>query len=146
MGELRELKDDPEGDLEAVVIESSRDKSLGSIATLLVQNGTLSLRETVYADAVSCSVRSMTDAVGKSLKTAEPSVPVSVSGFTEVPAVGATVTRTAHEIEKEAAKAKGIIIPLEESQKLKVILKADFVGTLEAIRQNLASICSTGQA
>lgn len=139
MGELLELKADPEGEFEAIVIESSKDKFIGPVATLLVKNGTLKLRETVYADSIPCSVRTMTDAVGNSLESAGPSVPVQVAGFNEVPVVGSTVTRAAKAAQEQEAKAPTIQIPVEESQKLRVILKSDFAGTLEAIRQNLAS-------
>ncbi len=140
MGELLELKADPDGELVAVVIESSKHKSRGSVATLLVRNGTLSLRETVYAGTIPCSVRLMSDALGKPCQTAGPAMPIEVAGFDAVPPVGAVVTRQPQATETISQTTTALVVPtLTEAQKLKIILKADFVGTLEAIRHNLAS-------
>ncbi len=139
MGEVLELKADPEGELQGVVIESSKHKFRGPVATVLIQNGTLRPHATIFADDIACSVRTMTDAVGQLIEAAGPSLPVEVAGFDSVPPVGASITRQEHSV-VAVAKAAPLMIPsIEEASKLRLIIKADFVGTLEAIRQNLVS-------
>ncbi len=142
MGELAELKGDPDAELNGVVIESSKDKFLGSIATVLVRNGTLSLKDQIWAGDIECQVRTMTDALGIQHKQAGPSFPVQITGFSDVPAVGSVVSTTSPQaVEAEIAHPSlaNLLSQLEDQPKLRLVLKADVAGTLEAIRQNIPS-------
>ncbi len=133
MAEVAELKSDSEGQLEAVVIESGKDK-MGPMATVVVRNGSIKTGETIFAEKSEAKVRALFDDKGKSIKVVGPGEPARIFGFTEVPPVGASVTRESHEITKEAAKPRGIfdLRRLSEDE-IPVIIKADNAGSLEAI-------------
>ncbi|MGE5392331.1 MAG: translation initiation factor IF-2, partial [Candidatus Saccharibacteria bacterium] len=86
--EVMELKANPQGQTMGTVIESHLSRTLGSVATVLIQNGTLNLSDVVAMGKAYGKVRSMTDAVGKKLKSAGPSVAVQITGLSEVPSAG----------------------------------------------------------
>ncbi|MCL2023022.1 MAG: translation initiation factor IF-2, partial [Oscillospiraceae bacterium] len=86
--EVLELKANPNRAARGVVIEASMDKERGTIATLLVQNGTLKLGDYVVAGMTSGRVRVMTDDKGKRIETAGPSVPVEIMGLDKAPTAG----------------------------------------------------------
>ena len=138
-GEVLELKADPQAEFEAVVIESSKDKFLGCMATILVKNGTLHPRDTLFIGEKEEHVRTLTDAAGKTITEAGPSFPVVVTGFNEVPAVGSVLTGAPFTMEgfNEVAKLKLTFADENEQPKLRIVLKADFNGTLEAIHQSI---------
>src|SRR4030042_4091921 len=147
LAEMQNLKADPQGPLEAVVIDSSLDTKKGVLATLLVKNGTLKIGSQIYADDVYAKVKLMTDEYGQKILTALPGKPVQVLGFKKVPDVGAKVTseQTVKEV-KEAPKLTEVEETGSKEQedkekpaKFKIILKTDTSGTLEAITSNLAS-------
>lgn len=139
--EMAKLKTDPKGPLEAVVIESKLDRARGPVATLLVRNGRLQLREEIIAESVPAKVKAMFDENRKSVKEAGPSKPVEVLGFKDLPPIGSKVKQVKGTEEKipESKPAKRVTVEDEdeESKKLKVVLKADVAGTLEAILANL---------
>lgn len=188
MAELEDLKADPEAPLKAVVIESSKTQHRGSIATVIVQQGTLRTRTDVIATGsggeVIGRVKQLMDETGQSLEQVLPGFPAEIMSFNEVPAVGSEVrdlnadysssNLTGDENQKQQASASaststnadtdtGANIEeaheegqLEESgashwddfdfdsvlddgekKRLKLIVKADVDGTLEAILQNL---------
>ncbi|MDD2482832.1 MAG: translation initiation factor IF-2 [Candidatus Shapirobacteria bacterium] len=133
--EILELTADPNGPLEAVIIESRLDKSRGPVASLIVINGTLKPGDIVYSEDISCKVKALIDCNGQQLKEASPSTPVEVLGFEKVPSVSSLVTsvKTASTANKEH---KVLLESTEENPKLKVILKADVKGTLEALENS----------
>lgn len=136
--ELMELTADSSACVEAVVIESKLDKNRGPVASLIVKNGTLRIGDTVYADDVSCKIKAMIGYDGKPLKEAGPSVPVEVLGFEKVPSVGSIIApdkRVCAEVIKKSL-SQAVNPELEETPKLKVILKADVKGTLEALENS----------
>lgn len=139
MGELLELQADPEAPLEALVIESSRDKARGSIATLLVRQGTLRLRTPLFAEGVEGTARTLTDAAGRQLSEALPGTPVEVTGFKDVPPVGARVLDEAVETQRlpDEVGPTQLLGFTDDQPKLKLILKTDVLGSLEAIKQSL---------
>jgi len=136
VAEMQELTADPEGALEAVVVEAKLDRGQGPVATLLVKNGTLKVGQTVWAEAVEGKVRALLNDAGERIDEALPAQPVVMWGFKAVPAVGAKVGVTAGQAQAVEVTAK----PSEEAAgkpKLKLVLKADVAGSLEAIKGNL---------
>lgn len=135
IAEMADLKADAEGDLQAVVIESFLDSFRGPMATLLVKNGTLKTKDEIWAENIFCKVKAMFDEKGKRVRVALPSQPVEVLGFKSVPSVGSVITPGP---QKKLEKKKKTTEVLEEGKKLKIVLKADTLGTLEAIKSNLS--------
>jgi translation initiation factor IF-2 len=152
--EILELKAVPEAPGRGVVIESRLDRGRGPVATVLVQNGTLKQGDIIIAGESTGRVRAMLDETGEQVKEAGPSVPVEVLGLNGTPAAGdefsvATDEKTAREIAEfrrdkshehrlalqQAAKMENMFANLGEGEKrvLKVVLKADVRGSLEAI-------------
>lgn len=136
LAQMEEFKADPKGALEAVVIESSLDAFRGPMATLLIKNGTLKTRDQIWAEEVFGKVKAMYDERGKKVKLAGPSQPIQVLGFKKVPMVGSPVTLEPGK--KTLIRKKTTEAVTQETEKLKIILKADTQGTLEAIKNNLS--------
>jgi translation initiation factor IF-2 len=134
--EVMELKSEPDAPLEAFIIESRLDKTRGPVASLVVQKGTLNLGDLVYADDVLCKVKALVDHTGQNIKTAGPSTPVEVLGFENVPCVGSSVTPEKHAPVIAECKVKYEYD--EANPKLKIILKADVQGTLEALKHSFS--------
>jgi translation initiation factor IF-2 len=134
--EISELKADPEAHFEGDIIESKADKYCGSVATLIVRSGTLRKGDQITADGVSAKVRMMRDEFGKPVEKAFPGDPVLVLGFSSVPQAGALAKELFETEEKASGTLKERTMPApqkEEESKLKIILKADVTGSLEAI-------------
>ncbi|MFK7915781.1 MAG: translation initiation factor IF-2 [Pseudomonadales bacterium] len=159
--EILELKAVPEAPGRGVVVESRLDKGRGPVATLLVQNGTLKQSDVVIAGEFFGRVRAMLDDEGKPVKEAGPSTPIELLGLNGTPAAGdefsvATDEKTARELAEfrreksqeqrvamqQAAKLDNMFAGLKDGEKrvLKVVLKADVRGSLEAIMQALAEM------
>ncbi len=133
--DVLELKADSEGCFEAVIIESRLDKNRGPVASLIISNGTLKIGDIVYSEDILCKVKALIDCNGQQLKEAGPSVPVEVLGFERVPSVSSLVTSNKTEC-SEKKEHKVLLESTEENPKLKVILKADVKGTLEALENS----------
>lgn len=137
MSEVAELKSNPEGALEAVVIESGRDK-MGTVATIVVRNGNIKVGQTIFAEEGECKVRALFDDKGKVIREVLPGQPAKVFGFSETPPVGASVTREAHEVIKEIPKLKNVFdLRRLKNDEIPLILKASNAGSLEAIIASL---------
>jgi translation initiation factor IF-2 len=160
MAELLELKARVEGPAKGTVIESKLDKQKGPTATLLVQEGTLRVGDPVVAGTTYGKIRAMFDDKGRKLNSAGPSTPVEVLGFEELPIAGDTFmvvedekkARQIAEIRKQKKEqqeklSKGILLEevfkkIEEGElkELKLILKTDTVGSLEALKKALTEL------
>lgn len=152
LAELAELKYDPTKKASGVVIESNMDAGKGATATLLVKEGILKIKDPIACESCFGAIKSMVDWQNNNLKEAPASTPVKVLGLNEVPFVGETwEIKDSLDKAKKSAGAKKIIeqqkrrhqefINPEENQKiLNIILKADTIGTLEAVRQSLEAI------
>jgi translation initiation factor IF-2 len=160
MAEVMELKANPNRNAVGTVIESHLNKSLGPIATVLVQTGTLQLMDNVVVGGTYGRIKKMTDWHGKNLKAVGPSGPVRIAGLNEVPHAGEVVMMVKDE-KTARVKAKEILIKQKmifhantmteiisriqqgQMKALKVVLKADTQGSLEAIKNSLEKIEST---
>lgn len=161
VAEMLELKANPNRRAKGVVIEARLDKGRGPIATLLVQNGTLKSGDIVIAGTSVGRVRVMTNERGQKLKEAGPSVPVEIAGLTEVPTAGDTFDAVSNErlarelVEQRKQKAKdeanaaATKVTLDnlfdklgegELKELKLIVKADVQGSVEAVKQSLEKL------
>ncbi|MCR4306016.1 MAG: GTP-binding protein [Candidatus Daviesbacteria bacterium] len=137
VAELHELKGDPVMPAAGVVIESTLDKFKGSIATLLIKNGTLKKGDQIEVGEIKSKVRGMFDFSGKPLDSAGPSTPVEVLGLEAVPVVGAVLGELAEVKEAEVIQSLVEKLKQGDTKTLKVIIKADKQGSLEAIQTSL---------
>ncbi len=159
--EMLELKAAYDRPARGRIIESKLDKGRGPVATVLVQEGTLREGDVFVAGLTHGRVRAMFDSYGKRVKEATPSIPVEVLGFEEVPQAGDDFIVVEDEAKarkiaeyrqrkaREAEAAKEAKISLEklfeklkegEIKELKIVLKADTQGTLEALQASLAKL------
>ncbi len=135
--EILELTADSNGDFKASVLESRLDKNRGPVASLIVSNGTLKIGDIIYSEDILCKVKALIDCNGQSLKEAGPSTPVEVLGFEKVPSVSSLVSSIKTESTTNN-QPKVLLESTEENPKLKVILKADVNGTLEALKNSFS--------
>jgi translation initiation factor IF-2 len=152
-----DIKANPNGKVIGTVIEAQVDKAKGVVATLLVQNGSLKMGDTVLAGGAYGKIRAMFDFRGKPIKSAGPSTPVQVMGLGGVPSAGEVFlvvpnereARVIIETQKVAKAEANAISPkatLEELfskfqagevRELPLIVKADVQGSLEPIVSSL---------
>ncbi len=160
--EMRELKANPNREASGTVIEARLDKGRGSVATLLVQNGTLNQGDVIIAGSAVGRVRAMTDYRGRTLKHAGPSVPVEIIGMAEVPQAGDTFNavadeRMARQLAEERKQAQkdsqvkslsgtvtleNLFAQMQEGnmKELNIIVKADVQGSAEAVKASLQKL------
>jgi len=155
VAEVEELRANPSGPATGVVIEAEMDKSRGPLATVLVNNGTLKLGDTVVVGTTWGRVRAMFNDMGKQVKKVGPATPVELLGLSSVPQVADTLTAVANErqvqvlIEKRKSEMKEALpkavslnnlydqISTGQVKGLNVILKTDVQGSIEPIRSSL---------
>ncbi len=161
LAEVQELKANPNRAAKGAVIEARLDKGRGPIMTVLVQNGTLKLGDIIIAGTAVGRVRTMINDKGVRITEAGPSVPVEISGMSEVPSAGDTFNavadeRMARELveerktqQKNAAFGSSNKVSLEdlfsqiqagEMKTLNIIVKADVQGSAEAVKASLEKI------
>jgi translation initiation factor IF-2 len=162
VGDLRELKADPDVPASGTVLESRVDKGRGPVATMLVQNGTLHVGDVFIVGAVYGKVRAMFDDRGAAIKQAGPSTPVEVLGLQSVPEAGdqfqvADEAKARHIVEyrqgkqREASLAKSASgrltldqlheqLKVGEVKELPVVVKADVQGSVEVLNEMLPKL------
>ena len=158
--EMEALKANPNRYALGTVIESRLDKNVGSIVTLLVQNGTLRLGDPIVVGTTYGKVRTLRDDLGREIMSASPSTPVEVTGLSEVPSSGDRFM--AFETEKEAkqvAENRALQAKLKKDKnnksltlddlfskiqsgikEINIVLKTDVKGTEEAVKSALSKI------
>ncbi len=147
MGKMLELRADLEGGLKAVILESRKDPHRGAMAAVIVKNGRLEPRQTVYLGREAIKVRALQAENGQPLTWAGPGQPVEVSGFPTPPAVGSLLTSQPQEKKedeetqgKETVANKADLLALlserpDEEKKLKIIIRAGSRGSLETLER-----------
>ena len=159
--DMLELKANPNKQSKGTVIEARLDKNKGTIASLLVQRGTLDVGDTIVVGSSIGRIRAMVNDKGKKVKKAGPSTPVEIMGLTEVPEAGDTFyevkdEKTAkHLIERRKRQAReksinattkltldNLFSQMEEGKlkQLNIIVKADVQGSVEAVKQSLEKL------
>ena len=159
--EMQELTADPNRKSKGTVIEAKLDKGRGAVASLLIQNGTLHVGDSILVGSTYGRIRAMFDDMGKKIKSAGPYIPVEVLGLSEVPAAGdrfvvvkdEKTARNMAEIRKDKIKTEShqtshrvsledLYSQIQEGKvkELSIIVKADVQGSVEAIRQSLEKL------
>lgn len=143
VSELLELKANPDGELEAVIIESKLDRRRGVATSVIVRNGTLRIGAEVTASGLAAKVKSIVDDKGQVLKEAGPSTPIEMLGFKETPRVGDLIVEKGSELVELAKDEDRLeIIGVETKKTVGIVLRADTQGTLEAVKASLAKLVS----
>ena len=160
--DILELKAAPESAAHGAVLEARKETGRGTVATVLVQNGTLKVGDSFVCGATSGRVRSMVNDLGERVKEAGPATPVEVAGFSDVPEAG-----DAFQVVQDEAKARDIAKLRQEQQRkkdlqpttgklsleqlfnriqegevkdLRVVIKADVQGSVEVLRDALVKL------
>jgi translation initiation factor IF-2 len=160
--DLLELKADPDLAAQAVVLEARKDPGRGSVATVLVQDGTLRIGDVFVSGSTWGKVRSMTDERGLRVTAGGPATPVEVTGFAELPNAGDSLqavdseqrARSIAEFRQQEERRKELLpthgslsldqlfgrIQEGEVQELPIVVKADVQGSNEVLRDTLVSL------
>ncbi len=159
--DVQQLKANPDRMATGVIIEAKLDKARGPLATVLIQNGTLKVGDNIVAGMASGRVRAMLNDRGERVQTAGPSMPVEISGFTEVPSAGDEMlavkddhlSRQVAQERKDKLKASRVAASAKVSLdnlfagiaegkvvNLNIIIKADVQGSVEAVKQALEKL------
>ena len=161
VADVMELRANPKRSAKGTVIEARLDKGRGPVATVLVQNGTLHTGDIIVAGTSVGRVRAMLNDKGEKVESAGPSIPVEITGLDEAPTGGDTFDAVSDErlarelVEQRKQKQKDEIfkqrtqVTLDnlfsqmqdgEMKELKIIIKADVQGSVEAVRQSLVKL------
>lgn len=164
VAEVKELKANPNRLAKGAVVEAYLDKGRGPVATVLVQNGTLHVGDSIIAGTTVGRIRAMLDDKGRAVKEAGPSTPVEITGLDEVPAAGDTFNAVENErlarelVEQRKQKEKeeqfksyqkvtldNLFSQIEEGEmkELAIVVKADVQGSVEAVRQSLEKLSNS---
>lgn len=162
VAELEGISGDPEGELEAIIIESHLDPAKGPVATAIVKNGTLKERDVVVVGTAWGRIRALLDHQGKRIPAAGPGTPVQILGLSDVPPPGEKVERVASPKEAEELVEKRLeeerakrlsprprpsleeLLSAAQTKKLALVIKAQTVGALEAVKLELSTIQAEG--
>lgn len=163
LAEVNDLRANPNRPAEGVVIEAQLDKGKGAVATLLVQKGTLKVGDCIVCGFTWCKVRAMTDYRGRKVDLAYPSMPVEITGWSDVPEVGERVVVCDEKTAKDIASLRLSEKKLEDQKQsskislddffkqmqntgmkeLNLIIKGDVQGSIEALSQSLLRLSTS---
>lgn len=164
LADVTELKADPQVPAQGVVIESRLEAGKGAVATILIQNGTLKVGDAILVGDAYGTVRSMENEHKQKLKEALPSMAVRVSGLKSVPEIAEmmqvfesekdartesqktkrySMVRKLGEVKKIDAASLAEDIQKSQRSELSLVVKADVVGSLEAIKESLAKLSNS---
>ena len=159
--DIKELKANPDRMAKGVIVEAKLDKGKGPVATVLVQKGTLKVGDYLVAGTITGKVRAMVDDKGRNVKSAGPSMPVSILGLESVPnagdsifaveeaKLGALVASERKNKEREEMIREQQKVSLDDLfskvssgdlKNLNIIVKADVQGSVEAVKQSLTEL------
>ena len=156
VAEMQELKFDPQAKVIGVIIEAVLDRQQGPLATLLIKNGYLKTGDIISSSMACGKIKRMDDFMGHPIKLTDAGSPVEVMGFNDVPMVG-DVWEKVDDLKTAEKKIKEKLLHIKESstnksrqpigldqdseqKRLEIILKADCLGTLEAIKKVLDEV------
>ena len=161
--DMQQLRANPNRMAKGVIIEAKLDKARGPVATVLLQNGTLHVGDNIVAGMASGRVRAMVNDRGERVTEAGPSMPVEISGFTDVPSAGDDMMAVADDhlgrqvVQERRDKLKAARVAasskvsldnlfsrIDQSKltNLNIIIKADVQGSVEAVKQALEKLSS----
>ncbi|MBQ9817624.1 MAG: translation initiation factor IF-2 [Proteobacteria bacterium] len=153
--EVLELKANPDKPARGFVLEAYKDNRKGTVASILVQEGTLRINDILVSGACYGKVKSMTNERGKNVRVAEPSTPVEITGLSDVPDAGEPFfvakdekiakefTTQIKERKRNAELSSKKFDPwaqFKDNKTLNVIIKADVQGSLEALVKSLGAL------
>ena len=159
VAEMNEFKANPKRYATGAVLESRQDKRVGSVVTLITQNGTLRLGDPIVVGTVYGKVRTLKNDLGENITSAPPSTPVEVTGLSGIPLAGdkfmafetektAKSIASERELRQKESSSVNKSISLEDlfndikegMQEINIVLKADVNGSVEAIKSSLEKI------
>ncbi|MBI2414316.1 translation initiation factor IF-2 [candidate division WWE3 bacterium] len=143
LAEVLDIKGDSSQELEAMIIEAKKDSKRGVSVSAIIRNGTLKIGDEVNAGGLNAKIKSMVNDKGEALKTALPSTPIEILGFSEVPHVGDLIVEKGSEL-AELSKDEFRVETVGRNTKrtVGIIIRADTQGTLEAVKASLAKLVS----
>jgi translation initiation factor IF-2 len=141
LAQTLKLEADPNGEVEALIIESRLDSKRGAVVTAVIKDGTLKIGTEVIAGKKPAKVRSITNFLGEPIKEAGPGMPVEILGFKDTPNVGDTIVQKGSVLESLTEEENRVeIVGKNTRKKVSVVIRSDTLGTLEAIKASLAKI------
>lgn len=147
--DLAELTGDPATPATGFVLESSQDPKRGTVATLIIKDGSLTTGSFAVAGSAIAPIRFIENFQGERIPTALPSQPVRISGWSELPAAGTPFTVATTKKEAEKLALEGTTAPVYKAREadlgsdiasFPIIIKADVTGSVEAIEHELAKV------
>jgi translation initiation factor IF-2 len=159
--EMKDLKASAEGSARGVVLEARKEKGRGTVATVIVQQGTLRIGDYFFCGSTWGRVRAIADGDGKRVEQAGPSEPVELIGFVEMPAAGDLLHATESEAKavevadfrSQREREEGLVgarkisldtlfdhMAEDETKELNVVIKADVQGSVEVLRETLVGL------
>ena len=160
VAEMQELKANPDRQAKGTIIEAKLDKGKGPVASIIVQTGTLKTGDNILSGTTMGRVRAMFDDKGRAVKSAGPSMAVSILGFEEVPNAGDSIMAVDQSLMKQVQEERknreresmikqqsrvtldDVFAQVEEGKikNLNLIVKGDVQGSVEAVKQSLEKI------